>query len=768
MLRSWPCRRPSTLRLLILVTVLVLLGALPAAALGPEDFTGDITAPEVRSMTLSPRTADVTLADARFTAEFRVTDDLSGATHVWLAWTYPARHYSRTAEAVLVSGDGRDGVWRAQWTIPRSAPGGRYELYVWLGDRVGNSRQLDAAALSDRGFPSGFDITDASPDTAAPQVTAVRFTPAAIDVRTGPAKVDVEVDVRDTGSGTEWIFVGLAGPNGATAPYGVTMQLHSGDGRVGTWKGTGEVPQYVRQGRWSAQITVRDRTDNSRAYEPADLAHLTAGFEVTSDEDSRSPRVLEASYSPLEVNVHDEDQVVRVRLRIVDDLSGVRDVVTSAHDMVFGQTSTTGYHTRTSGTARDSVFETTMTINRSSATGLRQLSLFTRDEVGNYVSWWGEDFLSIGAPPAILVYNTPLPPELLGVDPGDASVLVRWDPPVDDRGAEVTGYVVVASPGDIRVEVGADARAALVPGLTNGQAHTFTVVAVNRAGPSDPSRAASAVPVAGTNAVVATSPTGGAAPGSVTGPGRASGYWMLGRDGAVHAFGDARRLGDAPVGAVAAVDLEPTPSREGYWVVDAAGRVYGFGGAPVLGPGPRLAAGETVTSMSATRTGRGYWLFTSAGRVVAFGDAPHLGDMAGVRLNAAVLDSVPTPTGQGYYMVAADGGVFTFGDARFTGSMGRTRLNQPVQSLVPNPAGAGYWLVAADGGIFAFGDARFLGSMGGVKLNRPITGMVGSATGNGYLMVAEDGGIFTFGDVPFRGSLGGRTLSAPVTAAAAV
>jgi hypothetical protein len=755
-------------RLSILIAALVVVGGLPAAALGPEDFTGDITAPEVRSMTLSPRSADVTLADAQFTADFRVTDDLSGATNLALAWTYPARQYSRTAQAVLVSGNSRDGFWRAQWTIPRSAPAGRYELHLWVADRVGNSRQLDVAALSGRGFPSGFDISDATPDTTAPQVTAVRFNPAVVDVRTGPGRVDVEVDVRDAGSGTEWIFVGLAGPNGATAPYGVTMQLRSGDGRAGTWKGTGEVPQYVRPGPWSAQITVRDRTDNGRSYEPADLAQLTAGFDVTSEEDSRPPRVLEASYSPLEVNVHDEDQVVRVRLRIADDLSGVRDVVTSAHDMVFGQTSTTGYHTRSSGTARDSVFETSMTINRSSATGLRQLSLFTRDEVGNYVSWWGEDFLSVGVPPAILVYNTPLPPELLGVDPGDAAALVRWDPPVDDRGAEVTGYVVVASPGDIRVEVGAAARTAVVQGLTNGQTHTFTVLAVNRAGLSDPSRAASAVPVAGAAPGVASPPAAGTASVTSTGAGGAAGYWMLRRDGAVHAFGDAPRLGDAPVGGVAAVDLEPTPSRDGYWVVDAAGRVYGFGGAPVLGSPPRLGNGETVTSVSATRSGRGYWLFTSAGRVVAFGDAPHRGDMAGIPLNAPVLDSVPTPTGQGYYMVASDGGVFTFGDARFAGSMGRARLNQPVQSLVPNPAGAGYWLVASDGGIFALGDARFLGSMGGVKLNRPITGMVGSATGNGYLMVAEDGGIFTFGDVPFRGSLGGQRLPAPVTAAASV
>ena len=246
-----------------------------------------------------------------------------------------------------------------------------------------------------------------------------------------------------------------------------------------------------------------------------------------------------------------------------------------------------------------------------------------------------------------------------------------------------------------------------------------------------------------------------------------SGYWMVGRDGAVYGFGDARHTGSVSgLGrGVEAVDLEPTRSLDGYWIVTNLGNVRAFGDAPYLGGlDGAVAFGEAVTSISRTASGRGYWLFTTRGRVVGFGDAPHLGDMSAVRLNGPVLDSIPSPTGNGYYMVASDGGIFTFGDAVFQGSMGGIPLNAPVQSLVPDADGSGYWLVASDGGIFSF-EAPFRGSMGDVRLNGPITGMV--RFGNGYLMVGTDGGIFTFTDKEFFGSLGASPPASPIVSVAA-
>ncbi len=276
--------------------------------------------------------------------------------------------------------------------------------------------------------------------------------------------------------------------------------------------------------------------------------------------------------------------------------------------------------------------------------------------------------------------------------------------------------------------------------------------------PPAPPAPAPPVPV-----TVTTTPSNPAAPTP-----RRSGYWMLGSDGRIYPFGDARSLGDpsGTLGGAEAVQVVPTATYAGYWILDSRGRISTHGDAIGLGtvPAGALGAGENVTSLSATPSGKGYWLFTSKGRVFRFGDAGFHGDMTGVALNGPVLSSVATPSGKGYYMVASDGGVFSFGDATFRGSMGHTRLNKPVQSLVPNSAGTGYWLVASDGGIFAFGDAPFRGSMGSVPLNKPVVGMV--RFGNGYLMVAADGGIFNFSDRPFSGSLGGNPPARPIVAVA--
>ena len=262
-------------------------------------------------------------------------------------------------------------------------------------------------------------------------------------------------------------------------------------------------------------------------------------------------------------------------------------------------------------------------------------------------------------------------------------------------------------------------------------------------------------------------------PPAAGGPGttatRQSGYWMLGNDGKVFPFGDAKSMGDPsaalPAG-IKAMHIEPTPTAKGYWVVNEDGAVYAFGDAPALGNVEAGALGpkERVTSLNSTPSGKGYWIFTTKGRVLTFGDAKGFGDLLNLNLNGAVKSSVASPSGQGYYMVASDGGVFAFGDAKFRGSMGAVKLNQPVESLVPTRDGLGYWLVASDGGIFAFGNAPFRGSMGDKKLNKPVVGMV--RYGAGYLMVAADGGIFSFSDRPFVGSLGDNPPARPIVFAA--
>jgi hypothetical protein len=235
-----------------------------------------------------------------------------------------------------------------------------------------------------------------------------------------------------------------------------------------------------------------------------------------------------------------------------------------------------------------------------------------------------------------------------------------------------------------------------------------------------------------------------------------SGYWMLGADGHVYAFGNAINYGSVPTFAVA---IAARRDGTGYWTVDTEGAVNNFGASTYRGGRPPLQPGEQVSTISATPSGNGYWLFTNRGRAFPYGDAHSYGDMTGVALNGPIIASAATPTGHGYYMVGSDGGVFSFGDARFHGSTGGLRLNRPVVGISPTPDNRGYWLVATDGGVFAF-DAPFRGSMGSVQLNRPVNGLV--AYGNGYLMVASDGGIFDFSNKPFGGSLANNPPATPI------
>ncbi|MDQ1500917.1 MAG: hypothetical protein QOI86_4257, partial [Actinomycetota bacterium] len=94
------------------------------------------------------------------------------------------------------------------------------------------------------------------------------------------------------------------------------------------------------------------------------------------------------------------------------------------------------------------------------------------------------------------------------------------------------------------------------------------------------------------------------APPVVLGASARSGYWMVGTDGKVYPFGDAKDLGNpsASLGGVSAMDVEPTPSLNGYWVVDSAGRVFAYGDAAPHGNAnpASLAKGETITSLSRT------------------------------------------------------------------------------------------------------------------------------------------------------------------------
>ncbi|MDA8076498.1 MAG: hypothetical protein M0Z40_14940 [Actinomycetota bacterium] len=139
-------------------------------------------------------------------------------------------------------------------------------------------------------------------------------------------------------------------------------------------------------------------------------------------------------------------------------------------------------------------------------------------------------------------------------------------------------------------------------------------------------------------------------------------------------------LGITSPATIVAIVATPTPNG-GYWMLGRNGAVYAFGSAGFYGSVPGLPASEQpntpVVGMAATANGKGYWIVTSAGDIYSFGDAAFHGSTGAITLNKPIVGMALDPATGGYWLDATDGGVFAF-DAPFYGSMGGTVLDKPI------------------------------------------------------------------------------------------
>ncbi len=279
------------------------------------------------------------------------------------------------------------------------------------------------------------------------------------------------------------------------------------------------------------------------------------------------------------------------------------------------------------------------------------------------------------------------------------------------------------------------------------------------------------------------------------------------------------------------VDMAAAPNSGGYWLVQRDGDVHAFGDAVSYGSLTEsgVTPAASIVAMASTTDGRGYWLVGADGGVFAFGDAPFLGSLPGIGVDPIdpIVAMAVTADGAGYWLLGADGGVFAFGGAAFcpadevsaTGPLPPGALVGPVMAtgitgypdsvgyatvdsgasgaLNPLPGypcaeraaglpgsgqffvfasttspitgiagvhgNGGVWLVGADGGVFAppvleedttVAQAPFYGSLPalGVSPAAPVVGIVSTPDGGGYWLLGADGGVFSFGNASFYGS----------------
>jgi hypothetical protein len=253
------------------------------------------------------------------------------------------------------------------------------------------------------------------------------------------------------------------------------------------------------------------------------------------------------------------------------------------------------------------------------------------------------------------------------------------------------------------------------------------------------------------------------------------GYWLLGADGGVFAFGSAGFAGANTICNGRYADggylcselvLAPSITGHGYWTVDDRIVLQQFGDAPKLINGEQF---WPISAIAPTPTGQGlFMLRRDNGRVYTVGDArSEYPDALRFSLPMGATGLTATRTGGGYWIAGGDGAVFALGDAHFAGSMFARPLNQPIAGAASTVTGQGYWLVAADGGVFVFGDAKFYGSAVNTAHAGSIVGMARTTDGGGYWLASSNGGVYAFGDAPFFGSAQSLRLARPITAIAA-
>jgi len=178
---------------------------------------------------------------------------------------------------------------------------------------------------------------------------------------------------------------------------------------------------------------------------------------------------------------------------------------------------------------------------------------------------------------------------------------------------------------------------------------------------------------------------------SATGKG---GWILYESSGVVVPFGDAQWFGDGsgirgccrtwpPFGSNIPyfAGIASTPDGGGYWLVGIDGGVFAYGDATFYGSMGGKPLNAPISGIARTSDGHGYWLVALDGGIFTFGDAAFHGSMGGKPLNAEMVGIAANPDGTGYWTAAMDGGVFAFGDAPFFGSMGGHPLAHWIDGL---------------------------------------------------------------------------------------
>ena len=243
---------------------------------GDNYAQSDTTPPQLISFDFNPKSINTSNSPQTVTFTARITDNLSGATSVYVQFASPYTTFGNGG--TLISGNALDGIYQGTVTFPRYSQSGTYNvLYIIVYDAASNQRTVSNNELVSLGFPTNLQVFGTQ-DISPPQLISFDFNPKSINTSNSPQTVTFTARITDNLSGATSVYVQFRSPSGQTFGNGGT--LISGNALDGIYQGVVYFPQYSEPGTYNVlYITTSDQVSNFTTILNGDL--ISRGFPAT-------------------------------------------------------------------------------------------------------------------------------------------------------------------------------------------------------------------------------------------------------------------------------------------------------------------------------------------------------------------------------------------------------------------------------------------------------------------------------------------------------
>jgi hypothetical protein len=249
---------------------------------------------------------------------------------------------------------------------------------------------FSALALASILGTSGFAAANDNP----PEITAFSVSPAAVDITSADATVQVTVHITDDDSGFSYANLYLYGPGNkfVTNIFFQNSDVQSGGTNLdGTYVIDVTIPRYGLAGDWRLEAQPVDHNGNSADYGASGVPFPIPGNEIiavanTGTVDSTPPLLASISISPSTVDVTSQDQTISVSVNATDDLSGLRNGFAILNTPTGSDSGINRFYQASSGTGtpQNGTYTFDMTLPRGSTAGTWTVVNHLRDVVGNF------------------------------------------------------------------------------------------------------------------------------------------------------------------------------------------------------------------------------------------------------------------------------------------------------------------------------------------------------------------------------------------------